>query len=133
MCGIITQWMDGLEIKAHFIDIETGESILFHDVFTDKDKSAERSFIISGLAIKFRDSFPICEGEILKKKDLVIHIDIGKKEGIFPGMRYNIFKTEKELISKASIKNVTKSLSKAKITEAEKSESVGIGYKVRTR
>jgi hypothetical protein len=125
--------MDGIEIKAVFRDAEKGEPLLFHDIFTPGDATKDLKAIISGLAMKFRDSFPVCSGTIINKEGLTIYVDVGSEKGLFPGMKYNIFKDEQELISMASINKVEGGSSKAKVTEQEKSQEIREGYRVRTR
>lgn len=130
---------DGIEIRARFVDVETGMTLLVHHVFAPiKDFKGNKAFedlniIISGLAMKFRDALPLCAGRIIKKEGRTIHVDIGSENRIFPGMIYNIFKDGKEMISKAVIQTVVEGTSKARIPEGEKSWGVKAGYPVSTR
>lgn len=130
---------DGIEIRGRFVDVDTGTTLLVHRVFAPiKDLEGNKAFedlniIISGLAMKFRDAFPLCNGRIIKKEGRTIHVDIGSENGIFPGMIYNIFKDGEEMISKAVIQTVIKGSSTARIPEKEKSWGVKAGYPVSTR
>ncbi|MGA1792207.1 MAG: hypothetical protein ACMUIM_12025 [bacterium] len=130
---------DGIEIRARFVDVETGMTLLINRVFAPiKDFKGDKAFedlniIISGLAMKFRDAFPLCSGKIVKKEGRTIHVDIGSENGIFPGMIYNIFKNGKEMISKAVIQTVIEGSSTARIPKGEKSWGVKAGYTVSTR
>jgi len=133
ICGDIHRWKDGVEIKAVFREIEKGETRLFHDVFTPDDTAKNLTTIIAGLAMKFRDSFPLCEGIIIDKDKSIIQVDIGLEKGLFPGMRYNIFEDEREIIDKASIKKVKRKSSEAEVLEQKQGEQIREGHKVRTR
>ncbi len=131
----------GIEILGRFVNVETGATLFSHRVFAPiqqikSNKNFEDlNMIVSGLAIKFRDSFPLCAGKITTKKGRIIHVDLGADEGLFPGMGYNIYKDKdgRELISKAVIKEVTKDSSKAGILKGEKSWGIKRGYLVITR
>ncbi len=133
ICGYIQRREDGTEILARFIEVETGLIRLFHDVFTPHENKENLHNITLGLAMKFRDAFPICTGAIIAKKRKIIRVDFGSEKGIFPGMLYNIFKDEQELIGKANIEDVREGFSEAKISERETALQVNVGYKVRTR
>jgi len=133
ICGGIQKWMDGLEIKAVFKEVENGETRLFHDVFTPGDTSRDLKAVISGLAMKFRDSFPICTGTIIGIDEQIIQVDIGSEKGLFPGMKYNIFMDELELIGKANIKKVEERSSEARVPKKKKCIEIKEGYRVRTR
>ncbi|MGA1868839.1 MAG: hypothetical protein ACMUJM_09855 [bacterium] len=100
--GIIFLTMEiahnGTEIHGSLVDPDTGEILLIHKVFApvtdfinncDFDKL---NSIISGLAIKFRDSFPLHGGTIIQTKERSIYLDLGSKENVLPSMRCNIFK-----------------------------------------
>ncbi len=135
ICGHIKRWLNGVEIKAEYRETDEGKNCLEHDVFTPNDTPQALKTVISGLAMKFRDSFPVREGRIINKEGQTIYVDIGKESGIFTGMRYNIFKSEdrKNLITKASIKNVAYQESEAMIVERKKTNRVERGDSVRTR
>ena len=133
VCGYIQKREDGIEILARFIEVDTGIIRLFHDVFSPSDDFKDINLITAGLAMKFRDSFPICTGSITSEKGNTIHIDIGSEKGIFPGMSFNIFKDERELIGKAYIRNVEEGSCEAEIPKTERFQGIKTGYKVRAR
>ena len=139
ICGDIQKLKDGIQINAYFMEIDSGrdcpcqECCLFHDVFTPAN--GDMAFRISGLAMKFRDSFPICTGTIEEKKGQTIQVNIGSEKGLFPGMRYNIFKCnrQRELLNKAAIRQVEKNSSEARVLEKEQHGEIENHDCVRTR
>lgn len=133
ICGYIQKRADGTEILARFVEVDTGLIRLFHDVFTPSEEIKNIHTITSGLAMKFRDSFPVCTGTIIAKKGKTIHVDTGSEERIFPGMRFNIFKDERELIGQASIREAGEGFSEAEIQKGDTSRDIDVGHWVRTR
>ncbi|MEW5801633.1 MAG: hypothetical protein AB1847_05955 [bacterium] len=145
ICGSVRRWMDGIEIKAWVRETEKGRAIIpLQDVFTPVNNEKNREVIISGLAMKFRDSFPICQGKITKvgQGGESILVDIGSEicTGIRAGMMYNVFLDERELIDKARIEKVEESESEARFSRGERKEEkvedmggIAKEYQVRTR
>jgi hypothetical protein len=134
ICGSVRRWMDGIEIKAWFQETEKGRQVIpLQDVFTPVNNEQNREIIISGLAMKFRDAFPICEGKITQvdQGGQVVYTDIGSEicEGIRAGMMYNIFLDQRELIDKARIEEVKERESEAKVWRGEKRNGVVGGMK----
>lgn len=137
---------NGIEIVGRFVNVEIMPALFLHKVFAPiKDLKSNKDFeelnrILTGLTIKFRDSFPLCTGTVTAKNGRIIEVDLGAHEGIFPGMGYNIYmdnidkdKDGLELISKAIIEKVAEDSSKARIPDGEKSWGIERGYRVSTR
>ncbi|MCL6583143.1 MAG: hypothetical protein K6U11_05830 [bacterium] len=138
ICGYIQRRGDGTEIMARFIEVKTGLIRLYHDVFTPTESRESLDIITAGLAMKFRDSFPICSGSIISRQGNSIQVDFGSEKGIFPGMMYNIFEHEQELIATASITETRAGESEAEInassaTAARSISRIRPGLRVRTR
>lgn len=133
LCGYIQNRKDGTEILARFVDVDKGIIRMVQDVFTPSDDMKSLDTITSGLAMKFRDSFPVSTGNIIARKGNSIIVDIGSEKGIFPGMVFNIYKDEEALITKAFISDVEEGTCEARISEGEKVRDVDEGLKVRTR
>jgi len=139
ICGSVRRWMDGIEIKAWFQETEKGRQVIpLQDVFTPLNNEQNREIIISGLAMKFRDAFPICEGEITQvdQGGQIVYTDIGSEicEGIRAGMMYNIFLDQRELIDKARIEEVKERESEAKVSMGtRKGERIGKRGETRKR
>lgn len=132
ICGNIQKLKTdkNIEIKAEFREVEMGKRYLFHDVYTPH---ANLNVHIPGLAQKFCNSFPLVTGTIIDKDGHTIRVNLGAEKGLFPGMRYNIFENERELINKANIRKVEEIVSEAEISEKEKNDKIEKGYWVRTR
>jgi|GEM_PF-4201807 len=138
ICGYIQRRGDGTEIMARFIEVKTGLIRLYHDVFTPTESRESLDIITAGLAMKFRDSFPICSGSIISRQGNSIQVDFGSEKGIFPGMMYNIFEHEQELIATASITETRAGESEAEINASSATAAGSIsrirpGLRVRTR
>ena len=133
ICGYIQKRADGTEILARFVEVDTGLIRLFHDVFTPSEDVGNINLITSGLAMKFCTAFPICTGTIIGKKGNHIHVDLGSEKSIFPGMGFNIFRDERELIGKAYIRDTFEGYSEAEVSGNEKNGDIALDDRVRTR
>jgi len=133
ICGYIQKRADGTEILARFVEVDTGLVRLFHDVFSPSEDIGNINLITSGLAMKFRDAFPICTGAIIGKNGKRLRINSGSEKNIFPGMIFNIFKDEQELIAKANIRETWDGYSEAEVSKDENTGDIEVDYRVRTR
>ena len=135
----IQKTQEGVEILSRYVDVLTGAILLtprgFSPIRSFETNKAfeEMNIIVSGLAMKFRDAFPLCKGNIIGKKGWTIQVDMGSERGVFPGMVYNIFNKSREPISRAVIKTVTDRSSTARILETQKSWGIKVGDRVMTR
>jgi hypothetical protein len=115
-----------VEIVARLIDTETSTIMVPHDVY-DEDKSPARlRFLMDALALKFKCSFPLVEGLILKKERQDIYADLGSEDRVLKYMKYVIFRERKELtdsISKKAFAVDTEILGEARVNETGKDYS----------
>ncbi|MGA1869709.1 MAG: hypothetical protein ACMUJM_14325 [bacterium] len=94
----------GIEIVAHLTDASTSMIIGPElDVFLTSDDTAQVDKKIKGLALKFKQVFPLCQGKITLIKGNKIKVDMGENLGLKRGMRLNIFRNEFEILAEARI------------------------------
>lgn len=126
LVGTIAEEKKSVEIAARLIDTETGTIMAAHDVY-DEDKSPARwRFLIDALSLKFKCSFPLVEGVILKKERGNIYTDLGSKYRILRYMKYIIFREKKESIdpiSKKAFAVKTEILGESRVDEIGKDYS----------
>jgi len=130
---------NGLEIVGRMVDLKSA-TLVFHRVFAPVSEPQghqafeELNTIISGLAMKFRDSFPLLTGAVLAREGPVIQVDLGSEKGIFRGIWYNITSQDgREVICRAVVEEVAKGSSTARVIEKEKSREIRPGCRVSTR
>ncbi|MEW6379899.1 MAG: hypothetical protein AB1611_09875 [bacterium] len=130
---------DGLEIQGRLVNLES-TTLAFHRVFTPiQEPQGDQDFgeldtIISGLAMKFRDSFPLLTGTILAREGSIIEVDLGSEKGVFCGICYNIFTADRqELLCRAIVQEVARDVSRARVIEADMSRKIRAGCRVSTR
>lgn len=92
LSGSIMEKENSLEIIAQLINTETSEIMTIQDVF-DTDKSLDNvRFLLSGLAMKFENSFPLVEGLVLKVEGKDLFIDLGIDSKIRKEMKFIIYR-----------------------------------------
>lgn len=130
---------NGLEIVARLVDMKSA-TLVFHRVFAPvREPKGHQAFeelntIISGLAMKFRDSFPLLTGAVMAREGPIIQVDLGSEKGIFRGIWYNIMRGDgREVICRAVVEEVAKGTSRARVIEEEKSREIRQGCRVSTR
>ena len=130
---------NGLEIMARLVDMKSA-TLVFHRVFAPviepqgHQAFEELNTIISGLAMKFRDSFPLLAGAVLSREGPIIRVNLGSEKGIFRGIWYNIMGGEgREIICRAVVEEVAKGTSMARVIEEKKIREIRPGCRVSTR
>jgi hypothetical protein len=130
---------NGLEIAGRLVDLKSA-ALISHRVFAPvREPQGHQAFeeldtIISGLAIKFRDSFPLLTGVVLAREGPNIQINLGSEKAIFRGIWYNILRDDgQELICRAVVEEVAERTSRARVIEKEKIREIRQGCLVSTR
>ncbi|MEW5804505.1 MAG: hypothetical protein AB1847_20625 [bacterium] len=130
---------NGIEILARLVNL-TSVTLAFHKVFAPVSEPLshqdfeELNTIISGLAMKFRDSLPLLTGTVLAREGSTIRVNLGSKKGILRGMWYNIINARgRGVLCRAVVEAVAKETSRARIIEGEKIGEIRPGCQVSTR
>ena len=104
--GTVTETANSIEIYARFIDTETTTILAAKDVF-EQDKSLSKlQYILKGLALKFKQSFPLLEGVVVKSEGKRVYIDRGAQNKIKKEMKVIIFREGEPLLHPITGKNL---------------------------
>ncbi|MBW1838736.1 MAG: hypothetical protein JRI49_02280 [Deltaproteobacteria bacterium] len=104
--GTVTETANSIEIYARFIDTETTTILAAKDVF-EQDKSLSKlQYILKGLALKFKQSFPLLEGMVVKSEGKKVYIDRGAQNKIKKEMKVIIFREGEPLLHPITGKNL---------------------------
>ena len=104
--GTVTETANSIEIYARFIDTETTTILAAKDVF-EQDKSLSKlQYILKGLALKFKRSFPLLEGMVVKSEGKKVYIDRGAQNKIKKEMKVIIFREGEPLLHPITGKNL---------------------------
>jgi hypothetical protein len=120
LAGKLYETEHSVEVYARLVDTETAEVLGSHDVYGEDKSLAGVSRLMEGLATKFRNSFPLVEGIVIKADGDSIVVDIGKKKGVGRNAMLVVFKEGEPLVHPVTGKvlgSPTKILGKAKVTE----------------
>jgi hypothetical protein len=135
LTGTIYETAHSVEVLTRLVNTETSTIMAAKDVF-DEDKSMSGlKAIMEGLALKYKNSFPLLEGLIIKKEGEVILIDLGNNKNIKPDMGLILFREGEEIkhpvsgaflgsesieLGVAKVDNVYDEFARAIITDKEK-------------
>ncbi len=130
LTGTIYESKNSIEILTRLVNTETSVIMDAKDVF-DEDKSLPAiNILMQGLALKFKQSFPLLEGLIIKKDGKEIFTDLGGSKKIKKDMGLILFRegeemrnpitgrslgSEPEKLGEAKIENVFEEFSRAVI------------------
>ena len=92
LMGTVFETKDSIEVLTRLVDTETSEIIETKDIF-DQDKSLPNlRTLMEGLALKYKQSFPLLEGIIIKKEGNAVLVDIGSNAKIREEMGVTLFR-----------------------------------------
>ena len=91
LLGDIIATDKSVEITARMVDIDTSQIIAEKDVYWEGPVRAGFRETLEGLALKFRQQFPLCEGTIIDKQAREVRLNLGKDNAICKGMRFLVF------------------------------------------
>ena len=80
-----------IEISARLIDTETSFILAEKDVYWEGGLDAGFKEILDGLALKFKQHIPLCEGTVIEEKSGKVTIDLGSDQSIIQAMRFLVF------------------------------------------
>lgn len=96
--GTVTETAHSIEIYARFIDTETTTILVAKDVFEQDKGLPKLQYILKGLALKFKQSFPLLEGRVIKSEGKKVYIDRGAQNKIKKEMKVIIFRKGESLL-----------------------------------
>lgn len=98
LMGTIHETEGSIEIYARFISTETSTVMEAKDVFAQDKSLSHIKYIINGLALKFKHSFPLIEGLVIKVQGKSIYADFGSFQRIKKDMKFIVFKLGETIV-----------------------------------
>ena len=92
LLGDIIATDKSVEITARMVDIDTSQIIAEKDVYWEGPVRTGFRETLEGLALKFRQQFPLCEGTIIDTQAREVRLNLGKENAICKGMRFLVFR-----------------------------------------
>ncbi len=134
LTGTIYETKNSIEILTRLVDTETSNIMEAKDVFNEDKSMRGIKRLMEGLALKYKESFPLLEGIILKKDGRAVLIDLGSDKKIKKGMSLILFRegedirhpatgkvlgSEPEELGEAKVNRVHKEFSRAVIMKGK--------------
>ena len=91
LIGTTHETANSIEIYARLINAETAAVMEAQDVYTEDKTRAQIQYIVNGLALKFKHSFPLIEGIVIKASGKDIYADLGMASRIKKDMKFIIY------------------------------------------
>lgn len=130
LMGTIHETKDSLEVYARLVNTETSTIFDAKDVYGQDKSLAQIQYLTNGLALKFKHSFPLLEGMVIKVSKNSIYADFGSAQRIKKEMKFIVFRegetivhpvtgkvlgSESEELGVATVVNVFKDMSMGKL------------------
>ncbi len=128
LMGTIHETDNSIEIYARLINAETATVMEAQDVYTEDKTLAQLQYVIKGLALKFKHSFPLIEGIVIKALGKDIYADVGMASRIKKDMKFIIFRQGTAIIHPLSGKNLgseIRELGQARVVNVLEAMSIG--------
>jgi TolB-like protein len=106
LTGAIYETDTSLEILTRLVDTETSHILDTMDVYGEDKSFPGVKSLMEGLALKYKQSFPLVEGIILKKEGEAVLIDMGRDKKIKKDMGIILFREGEEVIHPATGKHL---------------------------
>lgn len=90
--GSILETKNSIEIYARLINPETTTVLAAKDVFSQEKSISNLQFLSEGLALKFKHSFPLVDGQVVKVKGKEVYTDVGLNKNVKREMKYIIYR-----------------------------------------
>jgi len=97
LMGTIFETKASIEIYARFVNTETSVLMEAKDVYGQDKSISQIHYLTNGLALKFKHSFPLLEGQVIKLRGNSIYADFGEIQRIKKEMKFIVFR-EGEII-----------------------------------
>ena len=126
--GTIHETDNSIEIYARLINAETAAVMEAQDVYTEDKTLAQLQYVINGLALKFKHSFPLIEGIVIKASGKDIYADVGMASRIKKDMKFIIFRQGAAISHPLTGKNLgseIRELGQARVVNVLEAMSIG--------
>ena len=141
--GSVMKFQNVLQVNARIVDVESASILAAENV---KSSTATRlQDLVIQMADKIISSFPL-EGYIVNREQNAVSIDLGKRLGVKPGMRFIVFKegktikhpttgevldVEKIHVGLIEIKSTSAKMAKAVIVRENSPKAIAYGQQVK--
>lgn len=128
LMGSVRETRDSIEIFARLINTETSTVLEAKDVYGQDKVLPQIQYLLNGLALKFKHSFPLVEGMVIKVKGNEIYADFGSMNKIKKEMRFIVFKQGETIVHPVTGKILgsdTEELGIATVTSVFEDMSIG--------
>ena len=98
LTGSIRETKNSIEIYARYINTETSILLEAKDVYSQDKSLPNLQHITNGLALKFKHSFPLLEGIVIKVSGKNIYADFGAVHRIKKEMKFIVFREGKTIV-----------------------------------
>jgi len=98
LMGSIRETKDSIEIYARFVNTETSTILEAKDVYGQDKSLSQLQYLTNGLALKFKHSFPLIEGMVVKTKGNDIYADFGSVQKIKQEMKFIVFREGEAIV-----------------------------------
>jgi len=90
--GSVTRASNALSIDARVIDTETAAILTAKDAYSSRISLQDISQMVSDVAEKIKNEFPILNGYVINVDNKEITIDIGRSNGLKRGMKCHVYR-----------------------------------------
>jgi TolB-like protein len=98
LMGSVRETKDSIEIYARLVNTETSTVLDAKDVYGQDKVLPQIQYLTNGLALKFKHSFPLIEGMVVRIKKNEIFADFGAINKIKKEMRFIVFKPGETIV-----------------------------------
>ncbi len=120
LTGTIYESRNAVEVFTRLVDTETSSVIDAQDVFGEDRSLGGMKKLMQGLALKYRQSFPLLEGLVIKKDGKAVLTSLGENNNIKRNMGLILFREGDEIrhpVSKKVLGSEPVHLGEAKVKE----------------
>lgn len=98
LMGTIRETKDSIEIYARLVNTETSTLWEAKDVYAQDKALSQIQYVTNGLALKFKHSFPLLEGLVIKITGKNIYADFGTIQRIKKEMKFIVFREGETIV-----------------------------------
>ena len=98
LMGAINETKDSIEIYARLVNTETSVLLEAKDVYGQDKSLSQVQYLTNGLALKFKHSFPLLEGLVIKVSGKSIYADFGSIQRIKKEMKFIVFRENEAIV-----------------------------------
>jgi TolB-like protein len=128
LTGTVNETKNSIEIYARLINTETSGLMDAKDVYAEDKNLAQIQFIANGLAWKFKHSFPLVEGIVIKAAGKEVYADFGSASRVKKDMKFIVFREGEIMVHPVTGKKLgaeTKELGQARVITVLEDMTVG--------